>query len=278
MALANVDSLPGMPAVAQKLLTLPLDTDEGEAQLLTLIEQDPQISAKLIGLANSPAMGVSRKVNNISDAAMLLGLAQVKTVSLGIAAMASFPKLRGSQNFAPHDLWMHSLAIAIAMHTLSHYMPRELRPKQDQIYLAGLLHDIGYMVIHHVDSESSNELHHQLRLQPKRHVLEIELQTIGISHCLVGANLARKWNLPEEIVNVLEHHHLRSKNTTYDPLIGLLNLAEKLLPNFGINEYCGTEIDEQEWLELGIAPESAAELFDIINEIATQVAQMADIF
>ncbi|HEX5337709.1 MAG TPA: HDOD domain-containing protein, partial [Gallionella sp.] len=149
-ALANLDSLPAMPATAQKLLALPLDTDEGEAQLLNLIEQDPQISAKLIGLANSPVMGVTRKVGAISDAAMLLGLTRVKSVAIGIASMSSMSKLPPSKNFDPQDLWLHSMTIAIVMRSIAKEMSSQLRPREDQIFLAGLLHDMGYTALHHI--------------------------------------------------------------------------------------------------------------------------------
>lgn len=279
-SIANIDSLPAMPAIAMKLLALRLDTEQGETELLTLIEQDPQILAKLISLANSPAMGVSRKVGTAREAAILLGLSRVKAVSLGIAAMSNLSQIPGSQNFVPQDLWLHSLTIAIAMNTLSLEMPEALRPRQDHIYLAGLLHDLGYMAIHHIDSAASNALHHQLRLQPRRPVLEIELQILGVSHCYVGAQLAREWNLPEEIVTVLGYHHAPyiEEVAADNPLVRMLNLTEKLLPNFGITEYCGTEITDSEWLELGIDPGKAEELRDSVNELAIQAAQIADIF
>lgn len=279
-ALANIDALPAMPAIALKLMALKLDSVAGEAQLMTLVEQDPQISAKLISLANSPSIGLARKVCSVGEASVLLGLDRVKAVALGIAVISNFPQLPGSQNFAPQDLWLHSLTIAIAMHTLSLSMPEHLRPQHDQIYLAGLLHDIGYMAIHYLDNAASNELHHQLRLQPKRPVMEIELQTLGASHCYIGAQLARQWSLPEEIVTVLGYHHdpYVDQIAANNPLVRLVNLAEKLLPNFGITEYCGNEISEHEWRALGIAPEKADELRDNINELAIQAAQIADVF
>ncbi len=278
-ALCDINSLPAMPVIAQKLLALQLNTDRGETQLLTLIEQDPQISAKLISLANSPVMGVSRKVSTVPDAALLLGLNQIKNVSIGIATMSTFSKLPVSQYFAPQDLWLHSLSIALAMHTLSAYMPRDKRPRQDQIYLAGLLHDIGFMAIHHMNHKASDELHHQLRLQPKRPILEIELQILGVSHCYIGAQLARQWHLPEEIVNVLGYHHAPyvDEVSANNPMVRMVNLAEKMLPNFGIIEFCGTEIADREWLELGIDPALAEELINTINELALQVAQIADV-
>jgi HD-like signal output (HDOD) protein len=72
-AIQSLDSLPAMPVIAQKILTLSLDTDAGELQLLKLIEKDPQISARIIGLANTPLFGASKRVASIQDASMLLG-------------------------------------------------------------------------------------------------------------------------------------------------------------------------------------------------------------
>jgi putative nucleotidyltransferase with HDIG domain len=278
-ALTNIDSLPAMPAIALKLMALNLNTEEGEAELLKLIGQDPQISAKMISLANSPMMGLSRKVNTLPEAAMLLGLTRVKTVSLGIAAMSNFAQLPGTKNFSPQYLWLHNLSIAIAMNTLSLAMPRQMRPPQDHLYLAGLLHDMGYMAIHHIDAEASNERLFQFAQQPNRHILEIEQEVLGISHCQIGATLAKQWNLPEEIIDVLHYHHTPYEDEvpTQNTLPYIIHLAEKLLPNFGINEYCGTEIAEREWQTLGIDPDQSEELRETINEIAIQASQMADI-
>lgn len=279
-ALANLDSLPAMPAIAQKLLALPLDTDEGEAQLLTLIGQDPQISAKVIGLANSPVMGVTRKVATVPDAALLLGLSRVKSVAIGIASMSNLTKLSASKYFKPQDLWLHSMAMAIVMRVIAQSMPRELRPKEDQIFLAGLLHDIGFMALHHIDAEASNELHHQLGLQPKRPILEIELETLGITHCYLGAELARHWHLPPEIAAVLGYHHppYVDEMAEQHTLVRLVSVTEKILPDFGLAEHTGGEVLEYEWQELGIDLADVEEIRLQADELAVQTAQLGDLF
>lgn len=279
-ALANLDSLPAMPAIAQKLLALPLDTEEGEAQLLALIGQDPQISAKVIGLANSPMMGVSRKVGTVTDAALLLGLSRVKTVAVGIASMSNLSKLSASKFFKPQDLWLHSMAMAIVMRVIAQSMPRDIRPKEDQIFLAGLLHDIGFMALHHIDAEASNELHHQLCLQPERPILDIELETLGITHCFLGAELARRWHLPPEIAAVLGYHHppYVDEMSEEHPLVRLVSVTEKILPDFGISEHTGGAVEEWEWRELGIDLADTEELCLQANEIAVQTAQLSDMF
>lgn len=276
-SLANLDSLPAMPATAQKLLALPLDTDEGEAQMLQLIGQDPQISAKIISLANSPIMGVSRKLNTVSDAAMLLGLTRVKSVAVGIASMSHLAQSPAGKYFKPQDLWLHSMTVAIVMRTIAQAMPRNIRPNEDQIFLAGLLHDIGFMALHHIDTEASDALHHQLLLQPERSILEIELETLGITHCYIGSQLARHWHLPEEIIAVLGYHHPPYVEEVADgnPLVRLVSLSEKIAPNYGIAEHTGDEIQEYEWLELGIDPAGVEDICAQANELAVQTAQLS---
>lgn len=278
-SLANLDSLPAMPATAQKLLALPLDTDEGETQMLQLIGQDPQISAKIISLANSPIMGVSRKLNTVSDAAMLLGLTRVKSVAVGIASMSHLAQSPAGKYFKPQDLWLHSMTVAIVMRTIAQAMPRNIRPNEDQIFLAGLLHDIGFMALHHIDTEASDALHHQLLLQPERPILEIELETLGITHCYIGSQLARHWYLPEEIIAVLGYHHPPYAEEVADgnPLVRLVSLSEKVAPNFGIAEHTGDEIQEYEWLELGINPADVEDICAQANELAVQTAQLSGV-
>lgn len=280
LALEHLDSLPAMPATAQKLLALPLDSDAGEQELLSLISQDPQISAKIVGLANSPILGLNRKVATVADAAMLLGMTRVKSVALGIAAMSNLSKLDEGRYFKPNDLWLHSMVIAIVMRTIAQAMPRATRPPEDQIFLAGLLHDIGFMALHHVDAEASDRLHHQLLLHPNRPILEIELETLGVTHCYVGAKLARCWDLPSEIVTVMGHHHppLFEEVAERSVLVQLLNLAEKLHPDFGFAEHTGADVAVHEWESLGISADKVDEVIEHANELAIQTAQFSAVF
>lgn len=276
-ALANLDSLPAMPATAQRLLELPLDTDEGEAQMLKLIGQDPQISAKIISLANSPVMGISRKLIKVSDAAMLLGMKRIKSVAIGIASMSHLDKSPAGNHFKPQELWLHSMTVAIVMHTIAQAMPFNARPNEDQVFLAGLLHDIGFMALHHIDPTASDQLHHQLTLQPERPILEIELETLGITHCYIGSQLARHWHLPEEIITVLGYHHFPyvEEVAAENPLVRMVSLSEKIVPNFGIAEHTNSEIEEYEWVELGIDPADVDGICAQANEIAVQTAQLS---
>ena len=96
-AITKLDSLPTIPLIAQKLLALPLDTDEGEAKLLKLLGHDPIISARIIGLANTSLFCAPVKVSSINDAAMRLGLTRVKSVAISIATISTLSKFPEGQ-------------------------------------------------------------------------------------------------------------------------------------------------------------------------------------
>ena len=279
LALANLDTLPAMPAIAQKLLGLQLDTDQGEDEFLRLIEQDPQISAKILGLANTAAYGASRKVLSLSDAVMLMGMTRVKSVAIGIAATSTLAKVPEGR-LKSTEIWMHSMAIAMGMSTIARAMPAHSRPQEDVIFFAGLLHDIGYMALSYMDIKTSDVLHGQLQQASGSMLLSIEKELLGMTHGEIGAELARHWGLPEEIVAVIRDHHGYGETDTraYPPLVRLVNIAEKILGEFGVHKLSEQAIADREWLDLGIDPEKADDLCGRVCEVATQAGQMASAF
>lgn len=278
-AINNLDALPAMPVIAHKLLALKLDTDEGERMLLVLIEQDPQISAKVLGLANSAVIGASRHIKTVRDATMLLGMRRVQSVATGIAIMSLMTKMPAGK-FNMQDLWLHSFGIAFAMLGLARIMPAKMRPQDDQIFLAGMLHDIGYMALAFLDPKLSDKLHNRIAAESDRPSLEVEREILELCHDELGAALARHWNLPEEIVAVLRYHHNpgAAEAAPGQPLVHMVNIVEKLLPSFGIVEYVAPEISDEEWEALGISPSQAGEAKEQVDEQAEQAIQFASSF
>ena len=270
-AIRHLDTLPAMPVIAQKILALDLESDEGERAMLKLIEKDPQIAAKVIGLANTPLFGASRRVSSVADASMLLGITRVKAVTMGIAVMSSLIK-KPTGKLDVQGLWLHSLAISLAVKILSQAMPRNTRPLDDEIFLAGLLHDMGYMVLNYLDQKLSDELQTRFVSQPDRFSAEIEAELLEMNHCELGAELARFWNLPDSIIAVLRYHHDPENELAAigQPLVSMVNIAEKALVTIGISEHGPTEISPEEWQALGIEPSKADELITQINKQAEE--------
>ena len=236
-ALDHLGTLPPIPLIAQKILSLKINSDEGERALLELIEKDPPILTKVVGLANSPLFGTARKVLSLHDAVAILGSRRIKMVSLSFAMMSSMNR-RTPGRIDIHGLWQHCLSVAMTMETLARLMPPERRPSDEEIYLAGLLHDIGFLVLDYLDPQLSDAFHARLASPPSCTVEEIEAGMLETSHGELGAELGRRWNLPEAIVAALHFHHNPGdpRAAAGQPLVTLANLAEKLLPTFGIAE------------------------------------------
>jgi HD-like signal output (HDOD) protein len=280
-AINNLDTLPILPVIAQKLLALRMDTEEGERMMVELIEQDPLISAKILGLANSAMFGISRQIKTVKDAAMLLGIRRVQSVAASIAIISLMTKPPAGE-FNMKYLWLHSFGIAFALLGIARVMPPEMRPPDDQIFLAGMLHDIGYLALAFLDPNQSDKLHNRLAADPERPSLEIESEILDICHDELGEVLALHWNLPEEITAVLRYHHhpdaAEAETAGAQPLVRMINIVEKLLPSFGIIEYATPDISNEEWKSLGIAPSKTEEVKELIYEQAEQAIQFAKSF
>ena len=266
-AVSHLNALPAIPKIAQEILSLKMVTDEGERALLKLIEQDPLLSAKVIGLSNAPLFGAAKEVMTVRDAATLLGLKRVKMIALSFAMMSSMA--RGPTGLLNvQNLWQHSLTVAMAMHTMSRVMPSDIRPLDDEIFLAGLLHDIGFLVLNHINPELSDKFHARMAAEAGRPVEEIEAEMLEMSHSELGAELGRYWNLPEAIIAVLRYHHQPgdAKASVGQPLVKMANMAEKLLPTFGIAEHTQPDISIEEWQALGIDPSKADEIEALVQK------------
>jgi len=275
-AIRKIDALPSMPVIAQKLLTLELNTDEGDAMLLRLIELDPLITAKIIGLANSSLFGSSGQVDSIRDAALRLGLKRVKSVAIGIATMSALTK-HPEGLIKANDLWLHSIGFAFSLGAMAKVMPERLRPSEDQMFLAGLLHDIGFMVLAHLDTQASNALYSAFKAQPDRPLIDIEQELLGMTHCEIGAQLGLHWGLPQEIIATIRYHHTpdAAGSSEGQPLVNMVNIAERIHPEFYGAGHSGTEVSEQEWLKLGIDPGKIDEIRYFIADVATQANEFA---
>ncbi len=275
LAVRNIDSLPAIPSIAQKILSLKINTDEGERQLLELIEKDPAILSKIIGLSNSPLFRTGREILTLHDAAAVLGSKRIKMTALSFAMMSSMTRKSGGL-LNINGLWKHSLSVAMTMDTLGRYMPNDRRPPDDEIYLGGLLHDIGFMVLDYLDPQLSDKFHARLAAEAERTIDEVEAEMLELDHSELGAELARHWGLPEHIIVMLRYHHSPhdERAASGQPLVAMASLAGKLLPTFGIDESVQVDIAPEEWQVLGIDPAKADEIKTKIQEHLRKTAEI----
>lgn len=268
-SLLRLRTLPAMPRIASEILSLRIATEEGEKALLDLIRKDPAISAKVIGLANSPAFGTTKKIVSVNDAAARLGIRRIKMTALSFAMMTTMVRTPGGL-LNSDCLWRHSLAVTMTMHTLTRYMPEAMRPMEDDLFLAGLLHDIGFLVLDSIDPLLSDSFHARIEAENAPQTEEIEKGMLEVDHGELGAELAEHWGLPQTITEVLRYHHHPEKNS--GTMVKMACLAEKLLPTFG-NPENQLPISLEEWRSIGIDPERQGEISEKAKLHARDVAE-----
>jgi len=190
-----------LPEVCQRLSRMLDDRQSLEAELAELISYDPVMSAKLLGMANGP-MCSGPPVDSVSKAITKVGVSRLKELLVSTVATNAFSRVE-SEIVEMHNYWHHSVCCALACESLARQLKLEA---PQQLFLAGLMHDIGQLVIYQVIPEQAIEVLRKAGEQ-ESYRYRMEQDIIGLTHAEVGQELLRRWQLPLMIQKVVEFHH-----------------------------------------------------------------------
>ncbi|CAN2040064.1 HDOD domain-containing protein [Candidatus Magnetomoraceae bacterium gMMP-15] len=197
------------PRSISRILELTSDIECSPRDLVNVIKHDPVLTIKLLKLVNSPYFGLSRSITTVNQAAVYVGVNTIKNMALSMAAVASLPA-RNWADFAVKDFWLHSLATASGAKLLAVKIGVSAT-ESEEYFVAGLLHDIGKMVISlFFPKEFFFALKKAMETQTPLYLAEKEF--IGASHPEIGALLGKKWMLPEVLVECIKCHHILPKS------------------------------------------------------------------
>lgn len=172
------------------------------SQVADVISKDTSLTAKLLKLVNSPFYGLPHRVDSISRAVMVLGGQEVSTLALGISAMNAFkdipPELINMRTF-----WEHSVAVGVFARLLGAAAGHK---GGERLFVAGILHDIGRLVIFKKLPHAAVEAIYYARANMLP-LCVAESEVLGFSHPLVGGRLLRAWKFPEPLVAMVSCHH-----------------------------------------------------------------------
>lgn len=215
--LASQFVLPSIPKVVALLLS-ELERDEPDLKKITqLISTDPALTTRLLQLSNSGFFKLSQRVNGVSESLAIVGLGHVRTIAAASATRASLKAVPGINL---QQYWDYSLNVA----KVSRSLAGVVRQNQQAAFTAGLIHFIGELVMRMGMSAEMAEIDAELPALDARRA-RAERKQFGFSYAEIGAGLARKWLLPEPIVDALEHQDTPFLHNAYEPLAGVLHLA-----------------------------------------------------
>lgn len=220
----SVLTLPTLPESVSRLLGMVDDPDTSARALAQAISSDQVLTARVLKLANSSYYGFQQKVGTVSLALVVLGFQSVKDLALTTSVMRTFGKASSDARFDMRVFWEHALAVAVA----SRHLSRVLRVgTAGEAFTAGILHDIGQVVLHEYHPEAFQEAIHLAR-EGGKPLNEAEIEVLGAGHPQVGGWLCRRWNLPDRICEAVSLHHGPFPGGDSTGLAALVALADHL--------------------------------------------------
>jgi HD-like signal output (HDOD) protein len=219
--------LPPFPMVAQRILRISDDLVDVN-ELAGIIEQDPCLSARILGFANSAYFGWPGGVRTIRDAVYkVLGLKMLKNLALSLILGGMF-RTEKCGNFKVEHYWFTVLTTGIMAQSLLPHISPDLGVEVDNIHLNGLLFNLGLPVLTHVFPREMSTVLAGKNTDPDGTLAERARNALGIDQYTAGGWLARKWHLPRDIVAVIEHHHDRGYRGEHWPIVLLVGYCARL--------------------------------------------------
>jgi putative nucleotidyltransferase with HDIG domain len=220
----EVNKLPSLPHVLIKLLRACRDDEVCFDSISDIISKDAALCAKVISVANSPVYGHARHLPSLKHILMFLGLDTIKSIAITASVKQFFSRYSSEKSLFLKHFWKHALScatIAKELAKLTHYKYIE------EAYIAGLLHDIGKLVLENkAGFEYSKSTH---GIDQVEDLLLLEKQKYSITHDDLGSMLLDKWGINETIIDAVRYHHAKIEDIQdAHLLVKIINLANTL--------------------------------------------------
>ncbi|CAN5680864.1 HDOD domain-containing protein [soil metagenome] len=206
-AIREISHIATLPEITLKIIQLVEDPTSTAQDLNNVIAKDPALCTRILKVVNSAFYGLPGQIGSINRAIVLLGLNAVKNIAIAASLSKLFKGGQLTPGFSAKDLWTHSITVATATKLVADRMKLGL---SDESFLAGLIHDIGIMVMMQFDRNKLVEVIEKISGPdgaPTGDMLAAEAAIFGATHQDFGAALCEKWKFPKSFFHVTGHHH-----------------------------------------------------------------------
>jgi len=207
--------LPAMPQVASKVLELSSDPNTSASQLQQVISDDQAMTARILKIANSAMYSCSRKIKTLTEAIVMLGFNSIRSLVVTSAARNLYNTRKSRSGLKERLLWEHSIGAGFACRLMAQKHAPALT---EEAFLAGLMHDIGKLVLNIRIPEKFDEIV-QVVYNENRSFHSTEQENFGFTHAEVGSLLVNKWKLSPVLEDVIKNHHNPESISPDNPLL-----------------------------------------------------------
>jgi putative nucleotidyltransferase with HDIG domain len=271
----DVGGLVTLPDVYLRINRLMEDAKSSSADIAEAVSRDPAFTLRLLRVANSPLYKVSSSVDTVAKAVTLLGTAQIRNLALTMSVASSFAGLPNNL-VSMENFWRHSLLCALAARLLA---KEAGRCDPEALFTAGLLHDIGELILfNRLPEQSKDALLLVLDSSDEMSIHDAERQTAGIDHAEVGGELARQWQLPALLEECIAYHHDIGKATRYPRETALTHIANLVAQMAEIDTLDPADvppIDPTAWQITGLSEQS---IEPVVREVQAMINEAESLF
>ncbi|MFA5863836.1 MAG: HDOD domain-containing protein [Phycisphaerae bacterium] len=237
LIIRQMESLPTISVVATRLLQATTSKESSIKEVISLIQSDQSLTAKILGLTRKAYLGLGESANTVEKAVVMLGFEAVKNAVLSIQVFEAFggkgkTKNKGigeHEKFNRQEFWKHCLAVACTAQLIVEQMPNRKGLDPNEIFVCGLLHDLGKVAL---DTCLPKSFERVVEIAVNNHtsISDVERRILGMDHAAIGKRLADHWKLPDNIVHAIWLHHHKSTSLPphipYRDLIDIIYLAD----------------------------------------------------
>ncbi|MDR3630619.1 MAG: HDOD domain-containing protein [Desulfocapsaceae bacterium] len=229
-----IDSLPPLPLTVANVIKVSTNPESSADDLVKAILPDQTMCAAILKIANSVLYGQSGKIGSLRTAIVVLGFQEVQSIVMGKAAISTFRQSLKENKADINKFWEHAFGCGLAAKIIA----ENLGFAAGEFFIAGLLHDIGKLVLFLALPDLYHPGEWMTSFSAKEH-LALEKQRFTICHDAIGGRLFRKWLFPETLITALEYHHcpeLAPAFSRFPLVIQLADLLSFLCSNPGLLE------------------------------------------
>ena len=222
--LKRSDSMATLPEIYHKLSQMLKDPDSSQREIAQTIQMDPSIAAKVLKTVNSAFYGFPQQIASIEQAVTLLGRNPLNHLLSTAIVTGMLARVR-CHGFKLHEFWEHSVLTAL----ISKYLFAQLvkAEEAEPIFLGGLLHDIGSLLMAHHSPELCQRVANLMEANDDI-IDRNESEVLGYNHAVVGAQLLIKWRLPPVLIACAEFHHRPERCEHFRNEVRIVSVANSL--------------------------------------------------
>lgn len=198
----RIQEISTLPAIALKIVEVANDPNSGAAEMKSVMESDAALAVRVLKCVNSSAYAVRTRITNLQQAIAYLGLKQIRNLAITASVGELFKRGDTIGAYTRPGLWKHLVSVGLCARLLA---MRLRKTNFEDVFLAGLLHDVGIILEDEHDHERFEQM--AVSLDEERLLTDVEREHLSYDHTMLGQKIAQDWGFPEAVQAAVRYHH-----------------------------------------------------------------------